>query len=74
MLENYFFTKGGYDTTENQKREVAVAAALEIARASAGATSQRSASDKVEDDLKYTASSIALLADAIQEALSKQTS
>ncbi|WP_243405583.1 hypothetical protein [Pectobacterium versatile] len=69
VLENYFFTKGGFDTSDDQKRAVAVAAALEIARASAAATSQRAHSDKVRDDLDYAASSIAKLADAIQDAL-----
>ncbi|POW57030.1 hypothetical protein C3408_12025 [Candidatus Pantoea alvi] len=69
MLENYFFSKSGFETDESQKRERAVSAALEIARASAAATTQRARGDKVEDDLKFAAQGIAALADAIQNAL-----
>lgn len=71
MLQNYFFDNNGLKQPDEVKREKAVAAALEIARASAGATTQRSASDKVDDDLKYAARSVAVLADAIEAALLK---
>lgn len=72
MLEHYFISKSGTYTTEEQKRAVAVGAALEIARSSAAATTQRSSSDKVQDDLQYAANAIALLADAIQAAIEKK--
>jgi len=70
MLEGYFPTHAGSGTTIEQKqRLLAIQAALEIAKASAGATTSRSASDIISDDLKYAAQSIAVLADAIQAAL-----
>lgn len=71
MLENYFINKAGTYTTEEEKRAVAVGAALEIARSSAAATTQRTSSDKVQDDLRRAADEIALLADAIQAAIEK---
>ena len=70
MLENYFVNKSGTYTSDEQKRAVAVSAALEIARSSAASTTQRSHSDKVQDDLQYAAKNIAALADAIQDAMS----
>ena len=69
MLENYFGNTGF--TREQKQRLLAVQAALEIAKASAGASSASGHSDKVNDDLKYTAQQIELLANAIQAALNK---
>ncbi|WAH52069.1 hypothetical protein LMA04_18575 [Pseudescherichia vulneris] len=71
MLENYFYTTQGFDTNDKQKREVAVAAALELARSSAASTTQRAHPNKVAEDLKYASENIELLADAIEQALKK---
>lgn len=71
MLENYP-AKQESQVSISQARVLAVAAALEIAKASASAPTQRTASDKVGDDLKYAANGIMELADAIQAAIEKQ--
>lgn len=65
MLEEYF----GLNITEEQnKRLLAVQAALEIAKASVGAATDY-AGIKSQADLKNVASEISDLADAIQDAL-----
>jgi hypothetical protein len=71
MLENYP-ARRDTQVTKAQARVLVVAAALEIAKASAAATTQRSSSDKVEDDLRYAAKGIMELADAIQAAIDKE--
>lgn len=68
MLENYF-KHGVAHTTDEQKRLLAVQAALEIAKASVGADSQHPRSDRVEDSLKGVEKQIGSLADAIQGAI-----
>ncbi|HDR2474767.1 TPA: hypothetical protein QCI26_004517 [Enterobacter soli] len=69
MLESYFGSAGV--SREDKQRLLAVQAALEIAKASAGASGANARADKVEEDLKYAAEKIGPLADAIQEALAK---
>jgi hypothetical protein len=69
MLDNYFGSAGV--NREDKQRLLAVQAALEIAKASAGASSANTRTDKVEEDLKNTAEKIGVLADAIQAALAK---
>ena len=69
MLENYFGSAGV--SREEKQRLLAVQAALEIAKASAGASGANTRTDKVEEDLKHAAEKISVLADAIQEALIK---
>lgn len=69
MLDNYF---GARDVSAEQKqRLLAVQAALEIVKASVGASSQHPRSDRVEDSLKGAADKIEYLADEIQKALAK---
>lgn len=68
MLEGYYVPSDGAD---RKQRLLAVQAALEIAKASAGASSANPHADKVSDDLEYAANKIERLADAIQQALSK---
>lgn len=70
MLEN-FPLRDNLPDLKIQRRVAAVAAALEIAKASAAASSQRSHSDKVEDDLKHAAANIELLANAILSIIEK---
>ncbi|MEN4524399.1 hypothetical protein [Pantoea agglomerans] len=67
MLENYFGTMG-VEKVKNQ-RLLAVQAALEIIKASAGASGANSRTDKVEEDADYAAKRVGPLADAIQAAL-----
>ncbi|MBU9812368.1 hypothetical protein J1785_21885 [Rahnella sp. SL6] len=69
MLEN-FPLRDTTDELKLQRRVLAVAAALEIAKVSASA-SGRAHSDKVADDLRYTAENIQNLADAILTAIEK---
>ncbi|UMB78858.1 hypothetical protein FXN80_10840 [Dickeya fangzhongdai] len=69
MLENYFGNASV--SREERQRLLVVQAALEIAKASAGASGANARADKVEEDLKYAAEKIGLLADAIQTALAK---
>lgn len=68
MLENYY-ENGLISTTEQEKRLIAVQAALEIAKASVAASSVHPRSDRVEDSLTGVADKIGSLADAIQAAL-----
>ncbi|MDQ7883272.1 hypothetical protein [Atlantibacter hermannii] len=65
MLEGYF---GEQDTEQNRQRLLAVAAALEIAKASVGAGNGMSGA-RTEYDLQSVAKEIGPLADAIQAAL-----
>ncbi|MCB5326164.1 hypothetical protein [Yersinia intermedia] len=67
MLEGY-----SVKTTENHDRLIAVRAALEIAKASVGSTGAGTQS-KVSADLKAVANELNTLADAIQEALAKNS-
>lgn len=69
MLDN-FPLRNGSDELKLQRRVLAVAAALEIAKVSASA-SGRTHSDKVSDDLQYAALHIEKLADAILAAIEK---
>lgn len=69
MLEN-FPLRNGSDELKLQRRVLAVAAALEIAKVSASA-SGRTHSDKVADDLQYAAQHIEKLADAILAVIEK---
>ncbi|HAV1896684.1 hypothetical protein KK116_04110 [Enterobacter dykesii] len=69
MLESYFGSAGV--NREDKQRLLAVQAALEIAKASAGASGANARTDKVEEDLKHTAEKIGVLADAIQAALAR---
>lgn len=64
MLNNYFARL----TTDQERRVMAVEAALEIAKASVSAPSAYSGL-KTEFDLQKVASEINALADAIQDAL-----
>ncbi|WP_313624872.1 hypothetical protein [Kosakonia sp.] len=68
MLESYF---GSSATREQKQRILAMQAALEIAKSSAGASVANSRPDKVEQDLKYAAEQIERLADAIQTGMNK---
>lgn len=70
MQLNYFYDKNGIEHNEKQKREAAVAAALDVAIASAS-SADAATSSRVDSDLKYAAVHINELADAIQEALEK---
>ncbi|MFW5406255.1 hypothetical protein B7L52_017530 [Pectobacterium brasiliense] len=71
MLDNYFAgtSKTEEEATKKAQRLLAVQAALEIAKASAGASTGSTRYDKVEYDLRYSAEKIKSLADAIQAAL-----
>lgn len=71
MLEKYY-EHDGWDDEIKWKRLIAVQAALEVAKESARSGSQAARSDKVENDLVYTAKEIGTLADAIQTALAKE--
>lgn len=66
MVLNYFDYQDGPKTEEQHKRIIAMAAALEIAKASASAPSTAGRSDKVENDLIFAAKEINTLAKAIQ--------
>lgn len=70
MLEKYFGPELVATPSQNQ-RLLAVQAALEIAKASAAATTAKEHPNKVAHDLQYAAAEIEVLADAIQSALSK---
>ncbi|WP_144815126.1 hypothetical protein [Enterobacter sp. DE0047] len=70
MIDKYLVF-GGLKSTPEQKRLVAVEAALEIAKASVGSTGAGTNS-KVAADLKAVANEISGLADAIQAALEKK--
>lgn len=69
MLEGYFGLPKDGTNTEQWKRYLAVQAALEIAKASAAATSQYDGYAKVQNDMRYLTDNISKLADAIQYAL-----
>lgn len=66
MLNTYYNSVDGRVSDKQHKRIVAMQAALEIAKASAGATTAYVGNHKVENDLKLAAKEIATLADAIQ--------
>lgn len=72
MIEKYFSYDGVGPTDEQWKRLIAVQAALEIAKESAGAPTAYDRSNKVENDLDFAAKNIEALADAIQTALDKE--
>lgn len=72
MIKNYFTNTAGDQTSNEDKREIAVAAALEIAKSSVGADSQHPRSDRVEGSLRGVEQQISSLADAIQAALEKK--
>lgn len=66
MLQGYYNSTDGRVSDENHKRILAMNAALEIAKASASASTALARGDKVECDLKSAAEEIATLASAIQ--------
>lgn len=66
MLDGYF---NSTDSRESKRRLLAVQAALEIAKASAGAAGANARTDKVEEDLRNVTKELKNLADAIQEVL-----
>jgi len=68
MLANYY-ENGLVTTTEQEKRLIAVQAALEIAKASVSANTADSNNSKALWDLKHVAQEINELADSIQAAL-----
>lgn len=71
MLDGYFKLDedSGDVFIEKRKRLLAVQAALEIAKASAGSASGDSSGGTMYGDLNQAAEHIAKLADAIQDAL-----
>jgi len=73
MLQGYYdwdeSTKG--DPAAKRKRLMAVQAALEIAKASAGAAGGDAGVNKLKFDLSHAAIHVSTLADAIQAALDK---
>lgn len=68
MLTNYY-ENGLISTTEQEKRLIAVQAALEIAKASVSANTADSNNSKTLWDMKHVAQEINALADSIQAAL-----
>lgn len=73
MLQGYYdwdeSTQG--DPATKRKRLLAVQAAMEIAKASAGAAGGDAGANKLKHDLVHAANTVSSLADAIQEALDK---
>lgn len=67
MLDNYLQTAGG-KTTPEEKRLIALNAALELAKAALGASSANTHSTRIADSLQGIAKNIDKLVDAIQEA------
>lgn len=72
MLENYFDGTSKIDVEAQKKfqRLAAVQAALEIAKHSVG-PSGGAAHSRVDEDLEFVTSKVEALADAIQQALTK---
>ncbi|MDO2449610.1 hypothetical protein [Enterobacter vonholyi] len=66
MLQGYYNSTDGRVSDEYHKRILAMNAALEIAKASAAASTALPRGDKVECDLQNAAKEIANLATAIQ--------
>ncbi|HEM7577665.1 hypothetical protein QP585_14560 [Serratia ureilytica] len=66
MLKGYFKSDDARVSDEQNKKIIAMSAALEIAKASAAAQTANSRTDKVENDLKYAAQEIETLAKAIR--------
>ena len=73
MLEGYYDLDGekGPNVAINRKRLLAMQAALEFAKASAGASAGQANDSKLKLDLRHAADGIESLADAIQRALDK---
>lgn len=73
MLQGYFDwdETNGSDPAAKRKRLMAVQAALDIAKASAGAAGGDAGVNKLKFDLSHAASHVGALADAIQAALDK---
>ncbi|MBK4770988.1 MAG: hypothetical protein FT726_15265 [Pantoea sp. Morm] len=73
MLEGYYDLDGerGTNVATNRKRLLAMQAALEIAKASAGAAAGQANDSKLKFDLRHATEAIESLADAIQKALDK---
>lgn len=73
MLQGYYdwdeATQG--DPAAKRKRLLAVQAAMEIAKASAGAAGGDAGGNKLKYDLVNATNNVSALADAIQEALDK---
>lgn len=65
MLENYPVIARTAEA-QTQRKVIAMAAALEIAKASAGSATAKTHSDKVAHDLNYASQNIEALANAIQ--------
>ncbi|TXE64565.1 hypothetical protein [Serratia nematodiphila] len=72
MLESYFELDAlpGEEGIKKHKRLLAVQAAMEIVKASA-MSSDASSQSRVDDDLRYAATNLELLVDAIQTVLEK---
>ena len=70
MLEN-FPLNARTSELETQQRVLAMAAALEIAKASAASSTHKTHSDKVADDLKYATQHVEALADKILNYINK---
>ena len=68
MIKNYFTNTAGDPTSDEDKREMAVAAALEIAKASVS-SADAGTSCKTDDEMRYVSEHLSALADAIQNAL-----
>lgn len=68
MLEGYY-GEGFEETDDQQKRLIAVRAALEIIKTSAEANTANVGYQKVQHDAKHAAEAVSSLADAIQAAL-----
>jgi hypothetical protein len=71
MLEDYPLI-GVSEEDKTRRRVLAVAAALEIIKASVAATNAYAGRDKLSKDIEYTRDKIGELADAIQTALEGQ--
>lgn len=73
MLDGYYDLDDvqGQKFSDNRKRLLAMKAALELAKASAGASAGQANDNKLKLDLRHAAEGIENLADAIQRALDK---
>lgn len=70
MLENFPLNSGSNEV-DTYKRVLAMAAALEIAKASAGASTDKTSSEKVAKDLQSASNNIEELADKILNYIKK---
>lgn len=70
MLENFPLNARSPEL-ETQQRVLAMAAALEIAKASATSSTHKTSSDKLADDLKSATENVEALADTILNYINK---